>query len=121
LWCSEQGSGGTTTITCTPITNNTWYFITGNCTASGADTLDLYNVSGTSQIATSSLTDNGCAAGALNYFAFGAVGNEASVVQTDAYYSNVIFDLANATFPLLPPQLVSCVPSLALLGVGRCD
>ena len=103
--CIEQEPAGSD-IGCAPISNNTWYYITGDIVTNGHDTVSVYNVNQStgaigSLVQTFSPIDGGNLPGGW-VFELGSTGSESPLTQADSYYSNWTFSQADGSLPLGP-------------------
>lgn len=114
LFCVEQEPAGAD-VGCTVVTFSTWYYLTGNRTASGNDTVSLYNVNQStgaigSLVHTFSPVD-GAYTPTSSALIFGALGSESPAATNDAYYSNWQAAYADGGLPLGPPAAPTFVTS----------
>ena len=103
--CGENTDGGAgAACVATPISPDTWYWLTDNISATGDNYISVYNVSG---VLIDRVLYNGTKAvntGGLITFKIGKSGAETMSNPVDVYYSNIVFDYTGAA-TILPPTL----------------
>jgi len=107
LFCIEQ-SNPVASAGCVVVTPGNHYWITGNNTSTGSDTVKIYNYNAStgvlgSLLATFTPSDTAMVPGDASSVIVGAVGAEPPDVTVDQYTNNLIIELNNPSIPILPP------------------
>ena len=82
------------------VSNNTWYWVTGQYVKGGTHSLAVYDTTGTQVGSTITAAATGSAAPII--FEFGRSGSEAGAPVATFWYDNLKMDYMFGTFPLLP-------------------
>lgn len=119
LWICAEQTNGTSPNCYGPIAPGTWYWITMERTSSGNDLMNVYSWPSLSELASLGLTDTPpTSADTAMEFKFGPAA-ETPGVPMDSWFSDIVFEYADAQFPVLPPTAVaSCPHTLMILGAG---